>query len=56
MLKFVPDCCKNQYYKELFRKQEEKGAFSNLISKIKLPSRESLLAKQFFEIRYAALA
>ena len=30
---------------ELFRKQEEKGAFNNLIQKMKLADRESFLGK-----------
>ena len=32
---------------ELFRKQEEKGTFNNLIQEIKLASRESLICDLF---------
>ena len=33
------------WVRELFRKREEKGAFNNLIQKIKLADRESFLGK-----------
>ena len=34
--------------RELFRKREEKGAFNNLIQKMKLADRESFLGKISF--------
>ena len=36
---------RNKWVRELFRKREEKGAFNNLIQKMKLANRESFLGK-----------
>ena len=36
---------KKKWVRELFRKQEEKGIFNNLIQEIKLSNRESVLGK-----------
>ena len=36
---------KKKWVRELFRKQEEKGIFNNLIQEIKLSNRESVLGR-----------